>query len=107
MDVAKRWLPVTSISLAPRSAIPIPEKALERPTLPTILSTATTLLPSRSLLRAPEVLEASSNEGARAGVREISHSRTATSETPVEANFVDRPSVRSGEIRGCCDPLPS
>src|SRR5215203_2636294 len=44
-----------------------PSKSLERPTLPTILSTATTLLPSRSLLRAPEVLEASSNEGARDG----------------------------------------
>jgi len=44
---------------------------------------------------------------ARAGVREWEISRATTSEKPAEANFVDRPSVRSGEIRGCCDPLPS
>jgi len=44
---------------------------------------------------------------ARAGVREWEISRATTSEKPAEANFVDRPSVRSGEIRGCCDALPS
>jgi hypothetical protein len=44
---------------------------------------------------------------ARTGVREREISRAATPQTPVEANFVDRPSVRSGEIRGCCAPLPS
>jgi hypothetical protein len=44
---------------------------------------------------------------ARTGVRERETSRAAHPETPVEANFVDRPSVRSGEIRGCCAPLPS
>jgi hypothetical protein len=40
------------------------------------------------------------------GERGIS-SRAAVSEKPVEANFVDSPSVHSGEFKGCCDPLPS
>jgi hypothetical protein len=44
---------------------------------------------------------------ARAGVRDREISRAAASGTPVEANFVDRPSVHSGEIKGRCDPLPS
>ena len=44
---------------------------------------------------------------ARTGTHEREISRAATSENPVEANFVDRPSVRSGEIKGCCAPLPS
>jgi hypothetical protein len=44
---------------------------------------------------------------ARAGVREWEISHAATSERPVEANFVDRPSVHSGQIKGRCDPLPS
>jgi hypothetical protein len=39
------------------------------------------------------------------GEREIS--RAATSETPVETNLVDRPSVHSGAIEGRCDALPS
>src|SRR5215204_6216653 len=44
---------------------------------------------------------------ARAGVREWEISRAATSENPVEANFVDRPSAHSGAIKGRSDPLPS
>ena len=44
---------------------------------------------------------------ARAGVREREISRTATSGIPVEANFVDRPSLHSSEIKGRCEPLPS
>src|SRR5215218_1748824 len=44
---------------------------------------------------------------ARAGVREREISHATTSEKPVEANFVDRPSVHSGEVKGRYDPLPS
>jgi hypothetical protein len=44
---------------------------------------------------------------ARAGVREREISRTATSGIPVEAKFVDRPSLHSSEIKGRCEPLPS
>jgi hypothetical protein len=44
---------------------------------------------------------------ARAGVREREIWRAATSGIPVEANFVDRPSLHSGEIKGRCDALPS
>src|SRR5215218_6232498 len=44
---------------------------------------------------------------ARAGVREQEISPAATSENPVEANFVDRPSAHSGAIKGRSDPLPS
>jgi hypothetical protein len=44
---------------------------------------------------------------ARAGVGEREISRAATSENTVEANFVDRPSAHSAQIKGRCDPLPS